>query len=78
MKHFDVQTSMRRPFLKTSTFCEIKPYAQVFKIIVPLVPVWWYSLEKERLILQVKTLDKLFEYYCLLQLLKLLADNGIS
>ena len=33
-------------------------------------------MEKERLILQVKTLDKLFEYYCLLRLLKLLADNG--
>ncbi len=61
---------------KTSTFCEIKPYTQVFEIIVHWFQYGEYSLEKERLILQVKTLDKLFEYYCLLRLLKLLADNG--
>ena len=74
---FDVQTSMLTTLpRKTSTFCEIKPYAQVFKIIVHWFQYGEYSLEKERLILQVKTLDKLFEYYCLLQLLKLLADNG--
>ena len=73
----DVQTSMLTTLpRKTSTFCEIKPYAQVFKIIVHWFQYGEYSLEKERLILQVKTLDKLFEYYCLLQLLKLLADNG--
>ncbi len=61
---------------KTSTFCEIRPYIQVFEIIVRWFQYGEYSLEKERLILQVKTLDKLFEYYCLLRLLKLLADNG--
>ena len=61
---------------KTSTFCEIKPYTQIFEIIVRWFEYGEYSLEKERLILQVKTLDKLFEYYCLLRLLKLLADNG--
>lgn len=63
---------------KTNTFCEIKPYAQVFEIIVRWFRYGEYSLEKERLILQVKTLDKLFEYYCLLRLLKLLADNGFQ
>lgn len=74
---FDVQISMLRILpRKTSTFCEIKPYAQVFEIIVRWFQYGEYSLEKERLILQVKTLDKLFEYYCLLHLLKLLADNG--
>lgn len=76
---FDVQTLMLTTLpRKTSTFCEIKPYAQVFKIIVRWFQYGEYSLEKERLILQVKTLDKLFEYYCLLQLLKLLADNGFQ
>lgn len=74
---FDVQTSILTTLpRKTSTFCEIKPYAQVFKIIVHWFQYGEYSLEKERLILQVKTLDKLFEYYCLLRLLKLLADHG--
>ena len=74
---FDFQTLMLTTFpRKTSTFCEIKPYKQVFEIIVRWFQYGEYSLEKERLILQVKTLDKLFEYYCLLRLLKLLADNG--
>lgn len=74
---FDIQTSILTTFpRKTSTFCEVKPYTQAFEIIVRWFRYGEYSLEKERLILQVKTLDKLFEYYCLLQLLKLLADNG--
>lgn len=74
---FDISPSFLTAFpRKTSTFCEIKPYAQVFEIIVHWFQYGEYSLEKERLILQVKTLDKLFEYYCLLRLLKLLADNG--
>lgn len=74
---FDVQVELLKAFpRKTSTFFEIKPYAQVFEIIVRWFQYGEYSLEKEHLILQVKTLDKLFEYYCLLRLLKLLADNG--
>lgn len=63
---------------KTNTFCEIKPYSQIFEIIVHWLQYGEYSLEKERLILQVKTLDKLYEYYCLLRLLQLLADNGYT
>lgn len=73
---FDIQiTTLTTLPRKTRTFCEINPYAQIFGIIVRWFQYGEYSLEKERLILQVKTLDKLFEYYCLLRLLKLLADN---
>ena len=76
---FDVPISLLNTFpRKTSTFCEIKPYEKVFEIIVLWFQYGEYSLEKERLVLQVKTLDKLFEYYCLLRLLKLLADNGFQ
>ena len=75
---FNVQVSKKMTTFprKTNTFCEIKPYAQIFEIIVCWFQYGEYSLEQERLILQVKTVDKLFEYYCLLRLLKLLADNG--
>ena len=74
---FDTQISTLNVLpRKTSVFCEIKPYAQVFEIIIRWFQYGEYSLEKERLILQIKTLDKLFEYYCLWRLLKLLADNG--
>lgn len=74
---FDVPTFVFTSFpRKTRTFCEIKPYVQVFELIINWFQYGEYSLEKERLVLQVKTLDKLFEYYCLLKLLKLLVDNG--
>lgn len=63
---------------KTGTFCEIKPYVQVFEMIVRWFNYGEYSLAKEQLILHIKTLDKLFEYYCLLSVLKVLADNGFQ
>jgi len=61
---------------KTKTFQEIKPYSQVFETILHWFSYGEFSLAKDRLILQVKTLDKLFEYYCLYKLLKLFADYG--
>lgn len=67
---------LRIPPRKTNTFCEITAYSQVFEIIIYWFQYGEYNLEKERLLLQVKTLDKLFEYYCLLRLLDLLLSNG--
>ncbi len=61
---------------KTKTFQEISTYAQVFKIILKWFQYGEFSLEKEQLLLQVKTLDKLFEYFCLLKLLGVLASHG--
>ena len=69
----DFLTSLPR---KTSTFCEVKTYAKVFEIILRWFQYGEYSLEKEQLILHVKTLDKLFEYYCLFRILTLLTENG--
>lgn len=77
MSLFDVKifnlTSLPK---KTKTFQEIKPYVQVFSKIVKWFNYGEFSLEKDKLILQVKTLDKLFEYFCLIQLLKVFAENG--
>lgn len=64
--------------LKTRTFCEIKPYARVFEMIVQWFKYGDCSLSKEHLLLQVKTLDKLFEYYCLYYLLEMLTDHGFE
>lgn len=61
---------------KTKTFQEVSPYVQVFNNIVLWFQYGEYSLLKDRLILQVKTLDKLFEYYCLYQLLNLFSYAG--
>lgn len=61
---------------KTSTFCEVKAYSQLFELIIKWFDYGEYCLEKEQLILRIKTLDKLFEYYCLFNILKLLSING--
>lgn len=61
---------------KTNTFLEVMPYSQVFEVILRWFQYGEYSLKKEELILRVKTLDKIFEYYCLLRLLKMLANHG--
>lgn len=61
---------------KTKPFQEVKPYTLVFALIIKWFEYGDFNLEQEKLLLQTKTLDKLFEIYCLLALLKLLAANG--
>lgn len=61
---------------KTKTFQEIKPYIQVYEMIIRWYCYGEVCLDKERLILQVRTLDKLFEYYCLFEILSLFAQHG--
>lgn len=61
---------------KTKTFQEIMPYSKAFEVIIKWFQFGEYSMEKDKLILQVKTLDKLFEYYCLFKLLELFTSNG--
>ena len=60
----------------TKTFQEVNPYTQVFGRIQKWFEYGEYGLEKEKLLLRVKTVDKLFEYFCLLRLLSLLKENG--
>jgi len=61
---------------RTKTFQEIDSYSRVFEMILLWFRYGEFSLAKDRLILQVKTLDKLFEYYCLIKLLDLFANRG--
>lgn len=61
---------------KTKTFQELKPYTQVFTVLLKWFNYGELKLEKDKLMLQVKTLDKLFEYFCLIELLNMLTDNG--
>lgn len=55
---------------------DVANYLICFKIILKWFQYGEFSLEKEQLLLQVKTLDKLFEYFCLLKLLGVLASHG--
>ena len=59
-------------------FQEIKPYVQVFRVIMLWFRFGDFSLQKESLFLNVKTLDKLFEYYCLYRLLDMLLEQGFE
>lgn len=61
---------------KTKVFQEIKPYRFVYEMIVKWYQYGEVSLEQDNVLFQVKTMDKLFEYYCLLQLLKMLKEEG--
>lgn len=61
---------------KTKTFQEVKPYTRVFDSIIRWFQYGEYDSAKEDLLLHVKTLDKLFEYYCLVKLLDMFEKNG--
>ena len=63
---------------KAKAFQEIKPYAQVFHTINRWFRYGEFSLQKDMLFLQGKTLDKLFEYYCLYRLLDMLIGAGFT
>lgn len=63
---------------KTKTFQEIKPYTQVFAMFLKWLNYGEFKLEKDKLFMRVKTLDQLFEYYCLIGLLEMLQANGYT
>lgn len=61
---------------KTRVFQEVKPYRQVFGQILKWFHFGEFDLHKNRVLLEIKTLDKLFEYYCLFRLLKIFSEHG--
>lgn len=61
---------------KSKIFQEIRPYTHVFAMIIKWFEFGNYSLDKDKLLLRVQTLDKLFEVYCLIALIKLLSEHG--
>ncbi|MDR1957079.1 MAG: DUF2357 domain-containing protein [Treponema sp.] len=63
---------------KTKIFQEVRPYRQVFEQILKWYHFGEFILAKETLIGNAKTLDKLFEYYCLCKLLTLLKAEGFT
>jgi len=63
---------------KTKTFQEVKPYSQVFEQIMKWFKFGDFDMKKNRVIFHLRTLDKLFEYYSLYRLLKMLSDAGFE
>jgi len=63
---------------KTKTFQQVKPYSQVFEQIMKWFKFGDFDMHKNRIIFNLRTLDKLFEYYSLYRLLKMLNDAGFE
>jgi len=63
---------------KTKIFQEIQPYRHIFKQIMEWYHFGEFNLLKENLIFNIKTMDTLFEYYCLYKLLLMLYDVGFT
>lgn len=61
---------------KTKIFQEIQSYKIIFDLIIKWFQFGEVDLEKDKIVFRVKTMDKLFEYYSLQQLLILLAEKG--
>jgi hypothetical protein len=63
---------------KTKVFQEVQPYRHIFEQIMEWYRFGEFKLLKENLIFNIKTMDVLFEYYCLYKLLLMLKDAGFS
>ncbi|MDR2484552.1 MAG: DUF2357 domain-containing protein [Treponema sp.] len=63
---------------KTKVFQEVQPYRHIFEQIMEWYRFGEFNLLKENLIFNIKTMDTLFEYYCLYKLLLMLQDAGFT
>lgn len=63
---------------KSKIFQELKPYAEVFMSIWRFFQFGSFHLDKDRMLFEVTTLDRLFEYYCLYRLLEMLVQQGFK
>lgn len=61
---------------RTKAFQEIRAYSRIYDMIIKWFEFGEVNLEKEKIIFRVKTIDKLYEYYCLQQILKMLSEEG--
>jgi len=71
----EIITSIPR---KTKIFQTIRHYSDIYDLIIKWFRYGDFSLNKETLFLRIKKLDKLYEYYCTLHLLKMLKDQGFN
>lgn len=63
---------------RTKVFQEVQAYSKLYDLIVKWFEFGEISLEREKIIFRVKTIDKLYEYYCLQQILKMLLEEKFT
>jgi len=62
----------------TKIFQEVRVYNNVFNQIVKWYKFGDFDLAKEKLVFNIKTLDKLFEYYCLHKIINMITFAGFN
>lgn len=72
----EVEPKFSRTPRQTKAFQELEPYARVFHYIKQWLLFGDYSLGREGLALHTLKLDKIYEYYVLLMILKWFVDSG--
>lgn len=76
---FNLPPTFLRTFpRKSKIFQELKPYAEIFLMIWRFFHFGNFHLDKDRMLFEVTTLDRLFEYYCLYRLLEMLDQKGFK
>ena len=61
---------------KTKIFQELQAYVRVYELIIRWFRFGEFDFERENLIFHIRKIDKLFEYYCLYRLLRMLKGEG--
>lgn len=63
---------------RTKVFSELAHYKRVYNLIVNYEKYASIEFDREKIISSIKTIDKLYEYYCLIKLLKMFINSGYS
>ena len=61
---------------RTKVFSELAHYKRVYNLIVNYEKYASVEFDREKVVSSVKTIDKLYEYYCLIKLIKMLTNSG--
>ena len=62
----------------TKVFSELAHYKRVYNLIINYEKYASIEFDREKIISSIKTIDKLYEYYCLIKLLKMLRNAGFE
>lgn len=63
---------------RTKVFSELAHYKRVYNLIINYEKYASIEYDREKIISSIKTIDKLYEYYCLIKLLKMLRNAGFE
>lgn len=64
--------------VKTNIFSQLQHYKAIYNLIVKYELYSSIDYNKEKIISSIKTIDKMYEYYCLFRLLKLFKSKGFT